>query len=75
MEGGDVAKTLSKYFSLLDFGLNAPKTYGKVKGKPEWCPSRPKWKKFRNPSKATKKECALLVKFLLDQYGICAELH
>ena len=41
-KGGEIAKTLSKYFSLLDFGLNAGKTYGKREGKPVWLPRRPK---------------------------------
>ena len=41
-KGGDVAKTFSKYFSLLYFGLNVPKTYVKAEDKPEWWPSTPK---------------------------------
>ena len=41
-KGGEISKTLSKHFSLLDFGLNAGKTYGKREGKPVWLPRRPK---------------------------------
>ena len=49
-KGGEIPKTLSKYFALLDFGLNAPKTYGKAEDKPAWWPKKPKCKKFGNPS-------------------------
>ena len=74
-KGGGIAKTLSKYFALLDFGLNAPRTYGKAEDKPVWWPRRPKWKKFRNPSKASKEDCTLLITLLLEHYGIDAKMH
>ena len=32
-KGGEIAKTLSKYFALLDFGRNPPMTYGKALNK------------------------------------------
>ena len=41
-KGGEFTKTLSKYFALLDFGLNAPKRYGKAEDKTGWRPKRPK---------------------------------
>jgi hypothetical protein len=74
-KGGEIAKTLSKYFALLDFGRNAPKTYGKAEDKPVWWPKNPKWKNFRNPSKSSKEECTLLITLLLEHYGIDAKMH
>ena len=65
-KGGEIAKTLSKYFALLDFGRNAWKTYGKAEDKPVWWPKNPKWKNFRNPSKASKEECTLLIALFLE---------
>ena len=65
-KGGEIPKTLSKYFALLDFGCNAPKTYGKAEDKPVWWPKNPKWKNFRNPSKASKEECTLLITLFLE---------
>ena len=41
-KGGEFTKTLSKYFALLDFGLNAPKRYRKAEDKTGWRPKRPK---------------------------------
>ena len=74
-KGGDISKTLSKYFDLLGFGLNAPKAYDKEEDKPEWWLRSPKWRKFRNASKASKEDCTLLIKLLLEHYGIQAEMH
>ena len=71
----DVAKTLSQYMSILDFGLNSPKTYGKKEDKPVWWPKKPKWKNFRNPSKVSKDECTAIIKLLLEHYGIYPEIH
>ena len=62
------AMLLAKYFSRLDFGKNAIKTYVNADNKPAWWPKIPKWKEFRSPSKATKDECTLLVVLLPEHY-------
>ena len=72
-KGGEIPHTLSKYFSLLEFGLNATKTYGKAEDKPVWWPRRPKWKK--SPSKTGMEECTLLIRLLLEHHGIDANRH
>ena len=74
-KGGNVAKTLSKYFSMLDFGLNAQHTYGKAEDKPVWWPKRPKWKEFKNPSKASKDETTTIIRHLLQHHGINPNKH
>ena len=40
--------------------------FGKAEDKPAWWPKKPKWKKFRNPSKASKEECTLLITLFLE---------
>ena len=74
-KGGEMAKTLSRYFALLDFGKNAAKTYGKAEDKPVWWPRRPKWRKFRSPSKVSKEVCTLLIRLLLEHFGIDANTY
>ena len=74
-KGGEIAKIFSRYFALLDFGQNATKTYGKAEDKPVWWPRRPKWKKFKSPSKASKEECTLLIQLLLEHFGIDANTY
>ena len=74
-KGADVAKTLSQYMSILDFGLNSPKKYGKKEDNPVWWQKKPKWKNFRNPSKVSKDECTAIIKLLLEHYGIDPEIH
>ena len=74
-KGGEIAETLSKYFSLQDFGLNAGKTYGKKEDKPLWWSRRLKWKKFRCPSKAGKDECTAMIRLLLEHCGIDPSIH
>ena len=74
-KGNDIPKALSAYMKVLGFGLNSPRSYGKEEDKPEWWPKRPKWKNFRNPSKASKDECTKLIKKLLEYHGIEAEKY
>ena len=50
-KSGNVAKTLSKYFSMLDFGLNAQHTYGKAEDKPVWWPKRHKMERVQESFK------------------------
>ena len=69
------AKIFSRYFALLDFGQNATKTYGKAEDKPVWWPRRPKWKTFKSPSKASKEECTLRIRLLLEHFGIDANTY
>ena len=73
--GGEIAKTLAKYFSLLGFGKNATKVYGKAEDKPAWWPKIPKWKEFRAPSKASKDECTLIIKLLLEHYSLDPSIY
>lgn len=74
-KGGGISKTLSGYLALLNFGLNAKKAYGNIDDKPAWWPRRPKWKNFKNPSKASKDECTLLIRCLLRHYSIDPNMH
>ena len=74
-KGGEIHKILGKYFSLLGFGKNATKTYGKAEDKPAWWPKNPKWKDFRAPSKASKDECTLLIKLLLEHYSLDPSIY
>ena len=74
-KAGEAARTLSRYFAILDFGRNAIKTYGKKEDKPLWWPRRPKWKKFRCPSKVSKDVCNQLIQCLLEHYGVDASQH
>ena len=60
---------------ILGFGINAPKTYGKPEDKPDWWPKKPKWSKFRNPSKSSKEECTKLIRRLLEGHGIDADSY
>ena len=69
-KAAEAATTLSRYFAILGFGLNSSKTYGLKEDKPVWWPRRPKWKKFRSPSKVSKEECTMLIRLLLEHYGI-----
>ena len=74
-KGGEIAKTLAKYFSLLGFGKNATKVYGKAEDKPAWWPKIPKWKEFMAPSKASKDECTLIIKLLLEHYSLDPSIY
>ena len=74
-KGANVAKTLSKYFTLLGFGTNNMKTYGKEEHKPVWWPRKPRWSEFINPSKSSKAECTFIIKQLLEYYGIDPAIH
>ena len=74
-KGGEITKTLSKYISLLGFGKNSTKVYGKAEDKPAWWPKIPKWKEFRAPSKASKDECTLLIKLLLEHYSLDPSIY
>ena len=74
-KGAKIDKTLSKYFSLLGYGLNNVRTYGKEIDKPVWWPRKPRWANFINPSKTSKKDCTLLIKCLLEHYGIDPAIH
>ena len=74
-KGGEIAKVLGKYFALLGFGLNAKKSYGNAADKPAWWPKGIKWKHFKSPSKACKEENTLLIRCLLEHYGIDAIIH
>ena len=38
-------------------------------------PKRPKWKKFRCPSKVSKDECTKLIQRLIEHYGVDASKH
>ena len=71
----EIAKVLGKYFALLGFGLNAKKSYGNAADKPAWWPKGIKWKHFKSPSKACKEENTLLIRCLLEHYGIDANIH
>ena len=72
-KGGEIPKALSCYMKILGFGLNAPKAYGRIEDKPDWWPKKPKWKDFRNPSKASKEDCTKVIRKLLAHHGINAE--
>ena len=49
--------------------------HGKAEDKPAWWPKIPKWKEFRAPSKASKDECTLLIKLLLEQYSLDTSIY
>ena len=74
-KGGKIATTLSQYMGILGFGLNSMRTYGRDIDKPVWWPRKPKWKNFRNPSKASKEECTVIIKSLLEHYSIDPTIH
>ena len=51
------------------------KMYGKNSDTPAWRRRKPRWSTFVSPSKAAKSECTLLIKCLLQHFGIDPAVH
>ena len=73
-KGANVAKTLSKYSTLLGFRTNNMKMYGKEQDKQVWWPRKLGWSEFISHLNQ-QKQALYIIKQLPQYYGIDPAIH